>query len=97
MAHRTEKNKKTDSIFVTSLNLSGPEITFSTRLPVQTKLEVLAVRACKNCPFEKRIEYQVRVQPSPENFGTTPIYINLERVKLDALQCKTLQGSWTAP
>ena len=90
---KIEKNKTTDLIALTSLNLSGPEFTFSARLPALTTLEVIAVRMCNNCPFEKRTEYQVNVQPRPEIFGTTPVYMNLRRIEPSAMQCKTLRGS----
>jgi hypothetical protein len=47
-----ERNKRTDLIALTTLNLSGPEITFSTRLPAGTTLEIVAIRQCRNCPFD---------------------------------------------
>ena len=91
-----EKNKRTDLIVLTTLNLSGPEITFTTRLPVTSILEVVAVRKCKNCPFENRVEYQVRLQPMPADFGSIPIYMDLKRIETGAILCKTLQGKWRA-
>ena len=96
VALKIEKNKKTDLIAITSLNLSGPEFTFSAKLPPLTKLEVVAVRICTNCPFEKRTEYQVRVQPRPEMFGIAPVYMDLKRIEPSAMQCQTLRGSWGA-
>jgi hypothetical protein len=93
VALKIETNKKTDHIAITSLNLSGPEFTLSTKLPPLTTLEVVGVRVCTNCPFEKRTEYQVRVQPMPEVFGSAPVYIDLKRIELRAMQCKTLRGS----
>ena len=93
VALKIEKNKKTDHIAITSLNLSGPEFTFSAKLPSLTTLEVVGVRMCTNCPFEKRTEYQVRVQPMPEVFGSAPVYMDLKRIEPSAMQCKTLRGS----
>src|SRR3954469_23007552 len=43
-----QRNTQTDVIVLTSLNLSGPEITLSTRLPKGTTLEIVGVRKCKN-------------------------------------------------
>jgi hypothetical protein len=91
-----ERNKKTDVIALTSLNLSGPEITFSTRLFTETKLEIVGVRKCKNCPFEDRIEYRVRSQPMPREFADAPVYMNLQRVAPEAISCNTLRGQWSA-
>ena len=87
-----ERNKKTDVIALTSLNLSGPEITFSTRLFPGTILEILAVQKCKNCPFDDRIEYRVRSQPMPNEFGNIPVYMDLKYVTPGAISCKTLRG-----
>ena len=96
VTRKIEKQKRTDLIVLTTLNLSGPEITFSAKLPPLTKLEVIAVRKCSNCPFESEVQYQVRVQPMPTSFGSTPTYMSLQRIEPDALQCKTLRGSWSA-
>ena len=91
-----ERNKRTDLVALTSFGVSGPEITFVTRLLAGTTLEIVAVQKCKNCPFDDRIEYRVRLQPMPKEFGDTPVYLNLERVTPEAIACKTLQGRWSA-
>ena len=67
-----ERNKRTDLIALTTLTLSGPEITFSTRLPAGTTLEIVAIRQCRNCPFDDRIEYGVRPQPVPGGSAVSP-------------------------
>src|SRR5712671_3612517 len=77
---KVERNKRTDVIALTSFGISGPEITFSSRLPAGATLEIIAVRKCKNCPFDDRIEYRVRTQPIPKEFGDTPVYMNPQRV-----------------
>ena len=96
VTRKIEKQKTTDLIVLTTLNLSGPEYTFSAKLPPLTTLEVIAVRKCSNCPFESGVQYQVRVQPAPVSFGSIPIYMSLKRIEPSALQCKTLRGSWSA-
>jgi hypothetical protein len=97
VTRKLEREKKTDLIVLTTLNLSGPEITFSAKLPSLTKLEIITVRKCRNCPFERVVEYQVQVQPVPVGFGSSPTYMNLNRIEPSALTCKTLRGSWSAP
>jgi hypothetical protein len=91
-----ERHRRTDLIALTTLNLSGPEITFSTRLLPGTILEILAVRKCKNCPFDDRTQYRVRSQPMPIEFGNVPVYMDLQRVTPDAIACKTLRGERSA-
>lgn len=91
-----ERNKRTDVIALTSLNLSGPEITFSTHLPAGTTLEIIAVRKCKNCPFDDRIEYRVQPQPMPKVFSNIPVYMDLQRVAPGAIECNTLRGEMGA-
>ena len=93
---KLERNKTTDVIALTSFGVSGPEITFSTRLTAGTTLEVVAVRKCKNCPFDDRIEYRVLLQPAPKEFGDTPVYMNVQRITPDAISCNTLRGRWSA-
>lgn len=93
---KLERFKITDVIVLTSLNLSGSEITFSNRLPAGTTLEVVAVRKCKNCPFEDRVEYQVLSQPKPKEFGNIPVYMHLQRIAPSAIECNTLRGNWGA-
>lgn len=90
------RNRKTDLIALTSFGVSGPEITFSTRVPAGTTLEIVAVRKCKNCSFDDRIEYRVLSQPTPKEFGDVPVYMNIQRVAPDAISCNTLRGQRSA-
>lgn len=91
-----QRMRRTDEIALTSFSVTGPEITFSTHLPATTTLEVIAVRKCKNCPFDNRVEYRVRSQPMPAEFGDTPVYMNVQRIAPGAITCTTLRGQWSA-
>ena len=45
---KLEREKKTDLVVLSDLNLRGPEFTFSTILNKGTRLQVLAVQQCVN-------------------------------------------------
>ena len=83
-------HKKTNVVALTSFTSSGPEITFRMRLAQGTRLQVLAVRRCTNCPFDERVEYQVLVDPMLPELASYPVYLNLERVAPEAISCPTL-------
>ena len=90
---KLEKEKKTDLVVLSDLNLSGPEFTFSTSLSTGTRLQVLAVRQCTNCPFETRIEYRVYVTPAPAQFTDKPVYLKAAPMSSGQLACKAAKSA----
>jgi hypothetical protein len=90
---KLEKDKKTDLVVISDLNLRGPEFTFSTVLNSGTRLQVLAVQRCINCPFETRIEYRVLVTPAPAQFTNKPVYLNAAIFSSSQLACKAAKSA----
>ncbi len=83
-----EREKKTDSILVTELRLSGPEITFSTALPSHSTLLLVAAQECSNCLIEAQARFLVTVSPPLARAGGVPVYVRAEAVRSGVLACK---------
>jgi len=90
---KLERQKKTDFVVLSALNLSGPEFTFSSVLPAGTKLQVLSARRCTNCPFEIRIDYHVTVKPEPPQFAGKPVYLVAEPTRSGHVVCEARNGA----
>ena len=87
LAMKQEREKKTDYITIWNPGFTGPELTFLVVLKPGTKLQILAVRECSNCPFDRMLEFQVKVTPEPPEFADKPAYLRAESKKLPYLQC----------
>jgi hypothetical protein len=83
-----EREKKTDSILVTELSLSGPEFTFTTTLPSQSTLHLVAAQECSNCVLEAQARFLVTVSPPLAQGGGVPVYIRADAVRSGVLACK---------
>ncbi len=83
-----EREKKTDFILVTELRLSGPEITFSTSLPLQSTLLLVAAQECSNCLLEAQARFLVTVSPPLAQAGGVPVYVRAEAVRSGVLACR---------
>ena len=83
-----EREKKTDSVLVTELWLSGPEITFSTSLPSQSTLRLVAAQECSNCLLEAKARYVVTVSPPLAQAGDVPVYVRAEAVRSGVMACR---------
>ena len=82
-----ERDKKTDYISIWNPGFTGPEMTFLVVLKAGTKLEVVAARECSNCPFDRMLEYQVRVIPEPLEFAGKPAYVRAESMAEPHVKC----------
>ena len=87
VALKLERDQKTDYISIWNPGFTGPEMTFLVLLPPGTKLEVVAARECKNCPFDRGLEYKVKVDPEPATFGGKPAYIRSESLAMPYVKC----------
>jgi hypothetical protein len=87
VALKLERDKKTDYISIWNPGFTGPEMTFLVVLAPGTKLQVLAVRECSNCPFDRMLEYQVKVNPEPPQFAGKPAYLRAESKKMPHVRC----------
>lgn len=88
VTRRVEREKKTDYITIWNPGFSGPEMTFLVILAPGTELKVLAVRECSNCPFDRLLEYEVRVTPEPVQFAGKPAYIRAESMIEPHVRCQ---------
>jgi hypothetical protein len=75
---RLEREKKTEYISIWNPGFTGPEVTFISILAPGTKLHLLAARECVNCPFDRVLEYEVKVRPEPAQFAGKPAFIQAE-------------------
>ncbi|MFA6061078.1 MAG: hypothetical protein WC736_00585 [Gallionella sp.] len=90
-----ERDKKTDYISIWNPGFSGPERTFVVVLPLGTKLQILAARECTNCPFDRLLEYEVKVNPEPAQFEGKPAYLRAESKIPSYMRC--FRGDATQP
>jgi hypothetical protein len=84
---KIEREKKTDFVTIWNPGFSGPERTFLEILKPGTQLKILAARQCTNCPFEDRLEYEVKVIPEPIQFEGKPAYLRAESMSAQHMQC----------
>ena len=89
VALKLEREKKTDYISIWNPGFTGPEMTFLVVLKPGTKLQVLAVRECSNCPFDRGLEFQVQVIPEPAQFSGKPAYLGAESKTMPYVHCPT--------
>jgi hypothetical protein len=87
VTRKLERDKKTDYISIWNPGFTGPEMTFLVNLNPGVKLHVLAARECTNCPFDRLLEYQVRVSPEPPQFGGKPAYVRAESMSPPSAHC----------
>ena len=87
VARKLEREKKTDYVSIWNPGFTGPEMTFLVNLQPGVKLEVLAARECSNCPFDRLLEYQVKVTPEPPEFGGKPAYVRAESMSPPSVLC----------
>ena len=82
-----EREKKTDYVSIWNPGFTGPEMTFLVILPPSTRLQVLGAREWSNCPFDRMLEYQVKVNPEPRLFGGKPAYIRADSMSAPHVRC----------
>ena len=87
VTRKIERDKKTGYISIWNPGFTGPEMTFLVVLKPGTKLEVVAARECSNCPFDRMLEYQVKVFPEPPEFAGKPAYVRAESMAGPHVKC----------
>lgn len=80
--------KTTDYVSIWNPGFTGPELTFLVILKPPTTLTVVAARRCTNCLVGPLLQYQVKVQPEPLEFGGAPAYIPADSLVSETLSCK---------
>jgi hypothetical protein len=88
VAKTVEREKKTDYVLVTELNLTGPEFTFAAPLPVQTTIRLDAAQTCNNCYLEGQAHFAVTVSPPVPEATGVPVYVRAKAVSSGVMQCK---------
>ena len=76
----------THAVDLVPFRISGPEITFSVRVPKDSMLRITAVRECWNCPFE-RIDYAVEV-PQIAELKQHKVYAREISMMPEHVRCK---------
>lgn len=87
VAKKLEQKQKTDYITIWNPGFTGPEMTFFTQLMQGTRMRILAVRECANCPFDTFVEYQVAVDPEPDEFAGKPAFVRIESFSPHHVRC----------
>ncbi len=88
VTNTVEREKSTDTVLVSELRLSGPEITFAAPLQAQTSIRLDAAQRCTNCILEAQARFLVTVSPSVAQASGVPVYVRAEAVASGVLQCK---------
>ena len=97
VALHLERDKKTDYISIWNPGFTGPELTFVVVLAPGTKLQVLAARECINCPFDRMLEFRVKVTPEPEEFAGKPAFIRAASLAAPLVRCPARSTAPSAP
>lgn len=87
VALELERDKVTDHISIWNPGFTGPEMTFLYLLAPGTTLKVLSARECANCPFDRMLQYEVKVTPEPSQFAGKPAYIRAESLAAPYVRC----------
>ena len=81
-------DKKTEYVSVWNPGFTGPEVTFVSSLSAGASIRVIAARECWNCPFERRIHYQVQLLPETAEFAGLPVLVRAESFTHREVKCR---------
>jgi hypothetical protein len=82
-----ERDKTTDYVSIWNPGFTGPEMTFLVILSPGTRLKILSARECTNCPFDRMLEYEVKVDPEPHEFKGKPAFARAESMVPPHVHC----------
>jgi hypothetical protein len=82
------REKQTSEVSIWNPGFTGPEVTFVVTLRAGTKLTLVGVRECVNCPFDRYPEYLVKVTPEPSEFAEKRTYMRAKALEDGSVTCR---------